>query len=261
MPSRPMRAAPSNATGPQHGASVRLAGACSRPASKPRAGAARAPLRFVPVAEAFLHRARRRAAGTSCRSGCLRPIPTTSASRRVDCSRAVAAGLSRGRSPRPSTRSLDEFATLVADDPRRRGKLTRERERELIARWRERARAARSTSERRDRHEDAGRHHRRRPGRPAARRAARQGRRRHRHPRAALGRLRARPHPRRRARAGARSICSTRPASARACTREGLRARRHRALLRRRAPPHRSPRPDRRQARSSSTARPRSRAT
>src|SRR5204862_129464 len=36
---------------------------------------------------------------------------------------------------------LDEFATLVDDDPRRRGKLSRERERELIARWREGAKA------------------------------------------------------------------------------------------------------------------------
>ena len=33
---------------------------------------------------------------------------------------------------------LDEFATLVDDDPRRRGKLTPDRERELIARWRAR---------------------------------------------------------------------------------------------------------------------------
>jgi len=58
---------------------------------------------------------------------------------RVDCSRAVAAGLVTRPLGETVDAVLDEFATLVDDDPRRRGKLTAERERELIARWRERA--------------------------------------------------------------------------------------------------------------------------
>ena len=57
---------------------------------------------------------------------------------RVDCSRAVDAGLVTRPLAETVDAVLDEFATLVDDDPRRRGKLTPERERELIARWRER---------------------------------------------------------------------------------------------------------------------------
>ena len=83
-----------------------------------RAAALRPGRRGVPASS----KASRR--GTSCRSGCRRPIRSTSAS---------PASIAAARSPpASSTRPLaetvdavlDEFATLVDDDPRRRGKLT-----------------------------------------------------------------------------------------------------------------------------------------
>ena len=60
---------------------------------------------------------------------------------RVDCSRAAGAGLATRPLAETVDAVLDEFASLVDNDPRRRGQLTADRERELIARWRERAQA------------------------------------------------------------------------------------------------------------------------
>jgi len=126
-----------NATGPQHGR------ACGWPevleacidAARRRGGS---PLRFVPVDEAFLL-----AQGVAPWNELPLWVPSTDADRlgfsRVDCSRAVAAGLVTRPLADTVDAVLDEFATLVDDDPRRRGKLTPARERELIARWRERA--------------------------------------------------------------------------------------------------------------------------
>jgi hypothetical protein len=60
----------------------------------------------------------------------------------VDCGRAVAAGLVTRPLAETVDAALDEFATLVADDPRRAGKMTPARERELIEGWRRRAASA-----------------------------------------------------------------------------------------------------------------------
>lgn len=92
-----------------------------------------------------------------------------------------------------------------------------------------------------------GRDHRRRPGRPASRTAAFQGRHRQRHRRAAERRLCARTHPRRRARAGHHGPAGTRGCR---CARQGrgAAARRHRTAVQGRAAPHRHARPDKRQA-------------
>ena len=128
---------PFNATGPQDGR------ACGWPevleacidAARRRGGA---PLRFVPVAESFLLEQ-----GVAPWNELPLWVPSTDPDHlgfaRVDCSRAVAAGLVTRPLGETVDAVLDEFATLVDDDPRRRGKLTAERERELIARWRERA--------------------------------------------------------------------------------------------------------------------------
>ena len=128
---------PFNATGPQDGR------ACGWPevleacidAARRRGGA---PLRFVPVGEAFLVEQ-----GVAPWNELPLWVPSTDADHlgfaRVDCSRAVDAGLVTRPLAETVDAVLDEFATLVDDDPRRRGKLTPDRERELIARWRERA--------------------------------------------------------------------------------------------------------------------------
>ena len=126
-----------NATGPQDGR------ACGWPevleacidAARRRGGS---PLRFVPVGEAFLLEQ-----GVAPWNELPLWVPSTDADHlgfaRVDCSRAVDAGLVTRPLADTVDAVLDEFATLVDDHPRRRGKLTPERERELIARWRERA--------------------------------------------------------------------------------------------------------------------------
>jgi len=128
---------PFNATGPQDGR------ACGWPevleacidAARRRGGA---PLRFVPVGEAYLIEQ-----GVAPWNELPLWVPSTDPEHlgfaRVDCSRAVGAGLVTRPLAETVDAVLDEFATLGADDPRRRGKLTPERERELIVRWRERA--------------------------------------------------------------------------------------------------------------------------
>jgi 2'-hydroxyisoflavone reductase len=126
-----------NATGPQDGR------ACGWPevletcidAARRRGGS---PLRFIPVGEALLLEHE------------VAPwnelplwVPSTDREHvgfaRVDCSRALAAGLVTRPLAETVDAVLDEFTPLVADDPRRRGKLAPNRERELIARWRQRA--------------------------------------------------------------------------------------------------------------------------
>jgi 2'-hydroxyisoflavone reductase len=133
-----------NATGPQDGR------ACGWPdvleacidAARRRGGA---PLRFVPVGESFLLEQ-----GVAPWNELPLWVPSTDADHlgfaRVDCSRAVGAGLVTRPLAETVDAVLDEFATLVDDDPRRRGKLTLDRERELIARWRERTAAGDTAS-------------------------------------------------------------------------------------------------------------------
>jgi len=128
---------PFNATGPQDGR------ACGWPevleacidAARRRGGA---PLRFVPVGEAYLVEQ-----GVAPWNELPLWVPSTDADRlgfaRVDCSRAVGAGLVTRPLAESVDAVLDEFATLVDDDPRRAGKLTGAREGELIAGWRQRA--------------------------------------------------------------------------------------------------------------------------
>lgn len=132
-----------NTTGPQDGRACGwpdLLEACID-AARRRGGA---PLRFVPVGEAFLLEQ-----GVAPWNELPLWVPSGDPEHRgfarVDCSRAVAAGLVTRPLAATVDAVLDEFATLVDDDPRRRGKLTPERERELIARWRERA-ASEATS-------------------------------------------------------------------------------------------------------------------
>jgi 2'-hydroxyisoflavone reductase len=130
---------PFNATGPQGHACgwPELLEACID-AARRRGGA---PLRFVPVGEAYLIEQ-----GVAPWSELPLWVPSTDPDHlgfaRVDCSRAVDAGLVTRPLADTVDAVLDEFATLVADDKRRRGKLTPERERALIARWRERAAGA-----------------------------------------------------------------------------------------------------------------------
>lgn len=126
-----------NATGPQDGRAFgwpELLEACVEAAMR-RGGA---PLRFLPVGEAFL-----REQGVAPWNELPLWLPSSDPEHhgmsRVDCSRAVAAGLVTRPIAETVDAVLDEFPALVADDPRRRGKLTPERERELISRWRERA--------------------------------------------------------------------------------------------------------------------------
>ena len=94
------------------------------------------PVAVVPVAERFLL-----ANGVAPWNELPLWVPSSDASRvgfaRVDCSRAVAAGLETRPLADTVEAVLDEASSLAADDPRRRGKLSREREAELIARWRE----------------------------------------------------------------------------------------------------------------------------
>ncbi len=92
--------------------------------------------------------------------------------------------------------------------------------------------------------EDPGRHRRRRPGGPAAGRAAAPLRRAQHRGRAAQRRVRARPHPRRRAGADHGGPAG-RGRRRRAPARRRPAARRLRDVLRRPAPPHRPVRPDR----------------
>jgi 2'-hydroxyisoflavone reductase len=132
-----------NATGPQDGR------ACGWPevleacidAARRRGGA---PLRFVPVGEAFLVEQ-----GVAPWNELPLWVPSSDPDHlgfaRVDCSRAVSTGLVTRPLAETVAAILDEFATLVEDDPRRRGKLTPDRERELIARWRQRAAGAGAT--------------------------------------------------------------------------------------------------------------------
>jgi 2'-hydroxyisoflavone reductase len=81
-----------------------------------------APLRFVPVGEAFLLEQ-----GVAPWNELPLWVPSTDAEHlgfaRVDCSRAVGAGLVTRPLAETVDAVLDEFATLVADDPRRAGKL------------------------------------------------------------------------------------------------------------------------------------------
>jgi 2'-hydroxyisoflavone reductase len=126
-----------NATGPQDGRACgwpEVLEACIDGARR-RGGA---PLRFVPVGEAFLLEQ-----GVAPWNELPLWIPTSDLEHigfaRVDCSRAVAAGLVTRPLAETVDAVLDEFAGVVADDPRRVGKLAAARERELIAAWRERA--------------------------------------------------------------------------------------------------------------------------
>ena len=127
---------PFNATGPHDGRACgwpEVLDACID-AARRRGGS---PLRFVPVGEAFLLEQ-----GVAPWNELPLWVPSSDPDHlgfaRVDCSRAVGAGLVTRPLAETVDAVLDEFATLVDDDPRRRGKLTPERERELIARWRER---------------------------------------------------------------------------------------------------------------------------
>ncbi len=126
-----------NATGPQDGRPggwAEVLEACID-AARRRGGS---PLRFVPVAEAFLVEQ-----GVAPWNELPLWVPSSDDDHlgfaRVDCSRAASAGLVTRPLADTVDAVLDEAATLVDDDPRRRGKLSRERERELIALWRERA--------------------------------------------------------------------------------------------------------------------------
>ena len=129
-----------NATGPQDGRGCGwpdVLEACIDGARR-RGGA---PLRFVPVGEAFLLEQ-----GVGPWNELPLWVPTSdpehTAFMRIDCSRAVAAGLVTRPLAETVDAVLDEFAGVGADDPRRAGKLTPARERELIAAWRERAAGA-----------------------------------------------------------------------------------------------------------------------
>jgi 2'-hydroxyisoflavone reductase len=133
-----------NATGPQGGsacdwASVLEAGIDAAM----RRGAA--PLRFVPVGEAFLLEQ-----GVKPWTELPLWVPSSDPAyrgfARVDCGRAVAAGLVTRPLAATVDAVLDEFGALGADDPRRAAQLTPARERELIARWRERTSNADGTA-------------------------------------------------------------------------------------------------------------------
>ena len=123
-----------NATGPQGGTLdwPTLLETCIAAAR----GRAAPPLATVAVAEDFLL-----ANGVAPWNELPLWVPSSDAERvgfaRVDCSRAVAAGLVTRPLADTVEAVLDEASGLVADDPRLRGKLGRTREAELIARWRE----------------------------------------------------------------------------------------------------------------------------
>ena len=125
-----------NATGPQGGGTLdwpTLVSACS--AAARRRGAP--PLAVAPVGEGFLLES-----GVAPWNELPLWIPSSDPEHlgfaRVDCSAAVAAGLVTRPIADTIEAVLDEAAGVAEDDPRRRGKLTREREAALIARWRER---------------------------------------------------------------------------------------------------------------------------
>jgi 2'-hydroxyisoflavone reductase len=126
-----------NATGPQGRDPLgwpEFLAACSAAAA--RRGAP--PLRTVAVGEPFLLEQ-----GVAPWNELPLWVPSTDAEHvgfaRVDCSRAAAAGLVTRPVGETLEAVLDEAASLVADDPRLRGKLSREREAALIAAWNERA--------------------------------------------------------------------------------------------------------------------------
>ena len=172
-PSRTTRAAVYNATGPQDGARLRLARSCWRrciDAARRRGGAAAAQI--VPVGEAFLRRARRRALERAAALACRRLIDHRGFAR-VDCRRAVAAGLRHAaRSPRHRRRrSSTSFATLGRRRPAPGAASSRPTANARADRaWRDARRGSGCArrAKRRCRHEDAGRDRRRRPGRAAA---------------------------------------------------------------------------------------------
>ena len=101
-----------------------------------------APLRFVPVPEAYLL-----AQGVAPWTELPLWVPSSDASLhghcRVDGARAVAAGLVTRPLAETIEAVLDEAPGLLDDDPRRRGKLTPAREAALIAGWLDTAAAQR----------------------------------------------------------------------------------------------------------------------
>lgn len=126
-----------NATGPLQGRALSwpdLLEACSDAARRRGGGAAR----LVRVSEAFLLEQ-----GVAPWNELPLWVPSNDPEHlgfaRVDCGRAADAGLVTRPIAETVDAVLDEFPTLVDDDPRRRGKLTPARERELIASWRARA--------------------------------------------------------------------------------------------------------------------------
>jgi 2'-hydroxyisoflavone reductase len=123
-----------NATGPQHGAPTgwpALLETCIEAAR--RRGAP--PAQIVRVGETFL-----RAQGVAPWNELPLWVPSTDRDHRgfarVDCRRAVAAGLVTRPLAETVEAVLDEAPQLGADDPRLRSKLARAREAELIAAWR-----------------------------------------------------------------------------------------------------------------------------
>ena len=125
-----------NATGPQGRGPLdwpTFLRACSKAAA--RRGAA--PLATVPVDEAFLLEQ-----GVVPWTELPLWVPSSDPQHlgfdRVDCSRAIAAGLATRPLAETIEAVLDEAPSLVDEDRRHRGKLSRSREHELIARWRER---------------------------------------------------------------------------------------------------------------------------
>jgi len=125
-----------NATGPQRGAALdwpTLLETCIAAARYRGAP----PSSLVPVSEAFLLES-----GVVPWNELPLWVPTSDPEHlgfdQVDCSRAVAAGLVTRPLADTVAAVLDEASGLVGDDRRLRGKLTRAREAELIARWRER---------------------------------------------------------------------------------------------------------------------------
>jgi 2'-hydroxyisoflavone reductase len=126
-----------NVTGPSPGAALdwsRLIDACLAAAAKRDAP----PAQVVRVAEDFL-------LGEGVAPWSELPVwvpsnePSERAFSRIDCSRAIAAGLSTRPLAETIEAVLDEANGLVDADPRRKGKLTPAREAELIERWRARA--------------------------------------------------------------------------------------------------------------------------
>ena len=135
------RAGAYNAVGPQDGSTgnwqALLEGCID--ASR-RCGAA--PLRFVPVGEAFLL-AQGVAPWSELPLWLASSDPAARDFARIDAARAVGAGLVTRPLAETIEAVLDEAPGLLDDDPRRRGKLTRPRESALIAAWLDAAAAQR----------------------------------------------------------------------------------------------------------------------